>query len=168
MIGDAGLSPDNRFRWWLTREWDRRERRVCFVMLNPSTADSRVDDATIRRIVRFAQRWGYGGLIVVNLYPFRTKTPSLLVKWAMYEPNFVAHVNHNRQVVVERSRRADLIVAAWGNGAWQRDHVVDYVRAIDRPLYCLGVTADGSPKHPLARGRASIPKTFVPTPFWTP
>src|SRR5262245_2717467 len=173
IVKSADISRDERFRWWLRRDWNAwyaPHRRVAFVMLNPSTADAVFDDATIRRVTRFAQRWGYTGMVVVNLYPYRTKTPSLLVQWAMHEPHhdLTAHLVRNRQVVVREAQSADLIVAAWGAGAWDADHVAEYVRAIDRPLYCPGLTSDGSPKHPLARGKRFVPADIEPEPYWTP
>ena len=47
-----------------------------FIMLNPSTADDEFDDATIRRCVGFAKRWGFHGLVVTNLFAYRATKPS--------------------------------------------------------------------------------------------
>ena len=65
----ASLSRCATLRWWLGRRW-AVGRTVCWIMLNPSTADSETDDPTLRRIIRFSQSWGFGALAVVNLYPF--------------------------------------------------------------------------------------------------
>lgn len=52
-------------------------RGVLWVMLNPSTADARQDDHTIRRVVSLSQRpeIGAGRVVVVNLYAARTPYP---------------------------------------------------------------------------------------------
>ena len=64
----AEFSPDRVYRYALYRTWGRDKRRVLFVGLNPSTADESVDDPTIRRCKGFAADWGYGGLIMANLF----------------------------------------------------------------------------------------------------
>jgi hypothetical protein len=42
-----------------------------WLMLNPSTARPDHHDQTTLRITHFTRAWGYGGWIIVNLYPFR-------------------------------------------------------------------------------------------------
>lgn len=69
----AQLSEDGVYRWLLGRQWSFKEpvtteRLVCWIMLNPSTADAEMDDPTIRRCISFSQAWGYDGLTVVNAY----------------------------------------------------------------------------------------------------
>ncbi len=49
-------------------------------MLNPSTADASVDDPTIRRCMGFSRRLGYQGMVVVNLFAWRSPKPSELSK----------------------------------------------------------------------------------------
>lgn len=75
MITDACISPCERYRYWLTRRWDLSLPVVTFLMLNPSTADARKDDATIRKCIGFAKAWGYGGIIVINLFALRSRNP---------------------------------------------------------------------------------------------
>ncbi|WP_131822315.1 DUF1643 domain-containing protein, partial [Mycobacteroides chelonae] len=63
--GRAVISADGLYRYELHRSW-RAGPVVEFIMLNPSTADAEVDDATIRRCIGFAKQWGYGALVVRN------------------------------------------------------------------------------------------------------
>jgi hypothetical protein len=73
----ALFSRDRRFRYRLGRRWGQGAA-VCFVLLNPSTADEVVDDPTIRRCIAFARSLGYGGLEVVNLYAYVATDPAEL------------------------------------------------------------------------------------------
>lgn len=138
----AALSSDARFRYELIRQWDSNNRSVAFILLNPSTADSAEDDNTIRRCVGFAQRWGYGGIVIYNLYAYRTRYPQEL-KAARYP---VGPDNDTWLKKLADSRMD--IVAAWGVHA-QNDRVQDVVKLINRPMMCISVNADGSPSHPL-------------------
>ena len=63
----AEFSEDGRYRYYLTRRWDKCRYPIIFAMLNPSTATAEIDDPTLRRCIGYARKWGYGGLIVVNL-----------------------------------------------------------------------------------------------------
>lgn len=56
------------------------EKPLLVLGLNPSTADERHPDATIRKIMGFAERWGYDSFIMVNVYPLRSTFPSALPK----------------------------------------------------------------------------------------
>lgn len=145
MRGDAILSPDGRFRWLLTREWEPQLGSVAFVMLNPSTADAATDDPTVRRCVGFARDAGFGSLAVVNLFGVRLTRPKPPSGWT-------------RQDVGPDGRSsgwsgADLarltVVCAWGAGAphWRVAEALAILGA--RRLLCLGTTALGHPRHPL-------------------
>ncbi|MCG8421515.1 MAG: DUF1643 domain-containing protein [Proteobacteria bacterium] len=135
------------YRYWLWRTWNTALPRVAFVMLNPSTADQYRDDSTIRRCIGFADRWGYGSLVVVNLFAYRTPSPVHLAR----APRPVGPAN-DRYLGKARRRCRD-IVLAWGNhgSLHQRDRqVLDLLgRRRQRRLLCLGTTAQGHPRHPL-------------------
>jgi len=77
---DAGalLDEDGLYRWRLWRLWDASRPRLLWVLLNPSTADARDDDPTLRRCVGYAVRWGYGAVDLVNLFALRSTDPRAL------------------------------------------------------------------------------------------
>ena len=71
----AIISPCGQFRYWLRRQWGG-DGTLLYVMLNPSTADADVDDATVRRCIRFARDHGFGAMEVVNLFAHRATKPA--------------------------------------------------------------------------------------------
>lgn len=124
---------------------------ILFVLLNPSTADGQTDDATLRRLIAFAKLWGFGSLVVVNLYAFRATNPGeLRVVQDPIGPE-------NRKYIILHALKADRVMCGWGNNAEPSRvaYVVDDIRAtrsgLFKPnvLYCLGVTKQGQPLHPL-------------------
>lgn len=138
----AIFSTCRTWRYVLWRLWDNSKGYVNFYGLNPSTADEKTDDHTIRRCIGFAKLWGYGGIYMLNLFAFRATQPA-----DMREAKDPVGSNNDNLLVVYH-RTAQLSVACWGtNGTFQgRDKVVT---ALLDDLYCLGTTKDGHPKHPL-------------------
>jgi hypothetical protein len=138
----AVIDETEQYRYTLTRIWDPKKWRLCFVMLNPSTADGYQDDPTIRRCIGFAQAWGYGSLEVVNLYAFRASQPEVL--WHVPFPVGKENDHYIREAV----QRSTCVVAAWGAGAKCRVRT-GQVLSILRHAVCLGRTKSGAPRHPL-------------------
>lgn len=126
-------------------------------MLNPSTADEYVLDPTVRRCVYFAQRWGYESLIVGNLFALRSTDPAALYG----HPDPVGP--ENDQYLEQMTREAVFVVAAWGvHGALcRRGGEVARRLATIRPLYCLGRTQDGHPRHPLYMRAETKPVVYT-------
>ena len=142
MKTSAVFSPCRTWRYELRRVWDESLPFVAFVGLNPSTADETTDDPTIRRCIAFAKRWGYGGLVMVNLFAFRATDPrDMRAAPSPIGPDNDATL---RRVAAE----AQLVVAAWGTGGryFNRDF---RVRRLLGPLMALGFTKEGAPRHPL-------------------
>lgn len=147
--GNAGLSADGRYRWWLTRWWRpvaQPSERCCWVMLNPSTADASVDDPTIRRCIGFSKAWGFNGLVVVNLFALRATDPRELAK--AHAP--VGHMNLD--YIEDWITSSGTVVAAWGGSypnAYARHirEVADLLR--EHKALCLGKIGSGEPRHPL-------------------
>jgi len=146
--GDAqtGALIVGSYRYRLWRTWDPKRRAAMFVMLNPSTVAATENDPAIRRCIEFAKRWGYGGLEVGNLFAYRTPNPDELLDVAAIGPNNDGHL------IAMCHAGPGVVVAAWGvNAPLDRSEaVLDLlVRSWDGPIYCLGKTKDGVPRHPL-------------------
>lgn len=143
VISDCGL-----YRYTLHRPPEVRhpERSTAaLVMLNPSTADATQDDPTIRRCRGFARAWGCAGLTVLNLYALRSPDPAAL--WKAVDPIGPENDDYLRRI----AREYGDVVCAWGGNA-KPDRVATFLRIMARAaarLWCLGMTKDGSPRHPL-------------------
>lgn len=146
LSGDVGaaFSPDRNYRYALWRRWEQNAPYALFIGLNPSTADEREDDHTIRRCKRFAADWGYGAVYMANLFALRATDPKIML--AHDEP-----IGPDNDVwLQDLARGAGVIVGAWGahGGHMQRDERV--MTLLDaHKLMCLGTTKDGKPRHPL-------------------
>jgi hypothetical protein len=143
MKTDAGFSPCRTWRYWLSRTWDETLPALVVIGLNPSTADETQDDPTIRKCIKFAKTWGFGGLVMLNLYAYRSTDPKGLKK--AKDPVGPA----NDATILERTEGRQ-VLCAWGtHGTYlNRDLKVKRMLA-GRNLVCLKQTKDGHPQHPL-------------------
>jgi hypothetical protein len=141
----ARISDCGKYRYRLARAW-ADGWSLPFIMLNPSTADADLDDPTIRRCMSFAQREGAGGIIVVNLFAFRSSSPAAMLA----EPNRVGPDNERTIYETITDAGSLPIVCAWGASAGSSaQFLVGYMRANGATLTCLGKTKEGHPRHPL-------------------
>lgn len=147
---DAVISADTLYRYWLTRVWDETKFLLPIIGLNPSTADAKIDDPTIRRDMGFARREGAGGIIKANLYGFRATKPEDMVKARdPYGPQNAAYL---LALIDYAAARGVPIVCAWGVGGGWTSAPQSFVQTAQRrgaALVCLGITKDGHPRHPL-------------------
>ena len=143
----AIISKCEKYRYKLTRTWDEDKDKVLFIMLNPSTANHIQNDLTTIRCINFAEKWGYGGIMIGNIYPFRAKRPKDLRKWidtdkdAAFETTVI-----NQAYVGNMATCTDLIVCAWG---CNHKGIPDWIEELKDTHY-LELCDDGiTPKHPL-------------------
>ena len=148
----AVISNCNKYRYKLTRTWNEDKGKVLFIMLNPSTADEKTDDLTTRRCINFAKNWGFGGIMIGNIYPFRAKRPKDLRKWLKDEEvdhEYVEYDNINH--VYGMAQQAEQVVCAWGcNHPGIPDWIEELKQELDTDLLFLELCKDDiTPKHPL-------------------
>lgn len=153
----AVLSDDGVYRYELRRQWGAPgDPRVCWVMLNPSTADASVDDPTIRRCIGFSNRWGYGSLVVVNLFALRATDPKELA--CTTDPVGAG----NDAAILAAAYVSERVVVAWGAHGKFRNRAALVTQMLTGPqggfsLHCLGTTKQGAPRHPLyIRGEQAL------------
>lgn len=151
----AIISDCGAYRYRLERTWDPELPRVAFLMLNPSTADAEADDPTIRRCIGFAKSWGFGGLIVGNLFALRSTDPKAL--YSHPDPIGPENNGHLRTISVD----AETIVCAWGAHGAFRDRGREVAKMLDFcNLAALKVTKEGHPGHPLYIAADVQPKAY--------
>ena len=155
MIKRAKISPCGRYRYWLSRTWDAAAAPMVFVMLNPNLADATRDDPTIRRCIGFAQREGYGGIFVVNLFALRSPKPKELRRAG--DPVGPQNERWRRRAIKMAKERRTMIVGAWGAGGGRpAKDFCEFAASSGLELMCLGRTKDGGPRHPLYLRRPTV------------
>lgn len=153
MYRSAEISECGTFRYALHREWGQGPK-VLFVGCNPSTADARADDPTLRRCIRFARDWGFHGLALVNLFAYRATNPR-----ALLDASDPIGPRNDEWISMLADRHAGhLTVACWGAAPFsdRADHVL---RMLTAPC-CLGLTQDRRPRHPLYVRADTRPEPF--------
>jgi hypothetical protein len=160
----AVISPCQMYRYELRRVWDDRLPLLPVCMLNPSTADASVNDPTILTLIHFGKLWGYGGLLVVNLYAFRSSSPAIMAQQGRHAfgPDNDRHI---KQTIRYAAQNGGKLLAAWGNGGdsgGYHNYIALTARDMGVDLVCLGTTKSGQPKHPLARGKYRVARDQQP------
>lgn len=178
VTGRACFSDDGTRRYVLIRRWghelvkgeptgDPGVMPLTWIMLNPSTAGAVDDDATIRKCVGYAKRWGYGGIRVLNLFDLIATYPRALrdapmpcspanervwaewlrpmnggTEWSLLElrPDVVVGWGDSADVGCTRTRKLLLDRDRWAAEFLARSGI--------EPM-CLGLTKRGHPLHPV-------------------
>ncbi|MBF1195928.1 MAG: DUF1643 domain-containing protein [Fusobacterium periodonticum] len=153
MKKQANISKDKIYRYTLSRTWDSTKPTVLFIGLNPSIADENVDDPTVIRCINFAKDWGYGTLLMANLFAYRSTYPKEI--YLIDDPIG----KDNDYYLLECVKQSDLIIACWGNnGTYMGREKI--IKELVPNLYCLQKNKNGTPHHPLR-----LPRNINPIPF---
>jgi len=157
--GGAVISADRRYRYYLRRTFDDTLPICGVVMLNPSTADETKLDPTLRRVLGYCRRWGFGGFRIANLFALRATDPrELLTADDPVGPDNDAWL---RSLITE----VDRVVVGWGTGRYPRignrwERVAE-ILAPAKPV-CLATAKDGQPCHPLYQRADLTPVAWYP------
>jgi hypothetical protein len=156
MRKSATLSPCGKFRFDLWRVWDEAGKIVNFCGLNPSVADHEIDDATIRRDIRFARDWGYGGFVKTNAFAFRSTSRDVMKRQIRPEGD-----PENAEYIRKHAFESALVICCWGEDGGFRDRDRSILSMLSTiPLHCLHLTNSGRPGHELY-----LPANSRPIPF---
>jgi hypothetical protein len=164
MKRDAEISEDKVYRYSLKRCWDKQLPSVLWVMLNPSKADAYQDDHTITMCIHFSESWGYGKLEVGNLFALRSTDPTVLKD----HPNHIGPLND--EWLKDMAKRADRVVAAWGDhGSTFPNRIRQVLPILGPEVYALSVpnesflTKKQQPRHPSRVSKSADLKLWNPS-----
>lgn len=142
----AEFSPCRTWRYVLRRRW-APGGAVGFILLNPSTADETQNDPTIRRCIGYAKAWGFGALVLGNLFAYRATDPAVMRVAA--DPVGPGNNEALRLICREAEGR---VICGWGADGVFMDrgkHVATLLRDAGATPQALALTASGQPRHPL-------------------
>ncbi len=154
-ISDAVISDCGKYRYSLSRIWEKEKGIITFICLNPSTADAKKDDPTIRRCIGYSKDWGYGGFYMANLFAFRATDPKIMKQ----SDSPIGPLNNNH--LLNLKNKSSIIIAAWGTNGNYRGRDKEVLELMGNDLYCLEKSQKGHPKHPLY-----LKKDLKPIPYF--
>ncbi len=140
----ATISNCSKYRFTLSRIWDYNLPTVLFILHNPSTGTADKDDRTIRRCMDFAKAWGYGGLYIGNLSPYRATDPEDLAN----VPYDELMPEDNAEYLEQMIAKCSIIVLAYGNVKYIFGFMA-MINKIKSRAHYLKLNASGHPAHPL-------------------
>ena len=142
----AIFSDDRKYRYALWRIWNSFRPILIQISLNPSKADAIRSDPTVTRGVVRANRNMFGGFIMGNLYALVSTDPKKLLEDG--ETIGLETDDYLRQMIELGDGK---VLCGWGSFKPVPKRAPVVLAMIPNP-YCLGVNADGQPKHPLYVG----------------
>ena len=152
MFRDALFSDCGKYRYTLRRVWDSALDSLVVIGLNPSTADETQDDPTIRRCIGFARRERFGGILMLNLFAYRSTDPKVLGRVT----NPIGPLNDQ---AIDGACDGKTVLVAWGARGCLHNRDQDVLKMLyGQKVVCLGFTQAGQPCHPLYL-RADTPFT---------
>ncbi|RZS80608.1 DUF1643 domain-containing protein [Pigmentiphaga kullae] len=161
----AIISPCGLYRYRLERDVGMDGPVYAFFGINPSTADAREDDATVRKWTGFVKAWGGSRFVVGNVWPLRATDVRLLARSTRWLDIYRENQRHILAMAVE----ADILVPCWGDRAKvprsmhnEIDELLSLLLGTRKPVMHFGLTKSGDPKHPLMLAYST------PLTPWTP
>lgn len=143
-------SPDKALRYTLGK---KGSRPLIAIGLNPSTADDKKPDITISKIMGFAERNGFDGFVMLNLYPHRATFPKNLPD----ELNSECHTANIQAILNCLAEFSEVnILAVWGEPIKTKKYLPLCLAQINEAISGLNanwwqigdMTKSGHPRHP--------------------
>ncbi len=141
---------NSQFRFTLGTEGSKP---LFVIGLNPSIANDKDPDPTMRKVLGFASRHGCDSFVMFNLYPQRTTDPNKLHK-ILDDKLHNENISHIMNIL---NKYKDIsILAAWGETIRERDYfkkcISDiYNKTKSKKVAWLKIgefTKSGHPRHP--------------------
>lgn len=129
---EAVFSTDKKYRYMLSMNFNDtlldkgRDKRISIILKNPSAADERMADATIRKIETFvyARFMDVRQMYILNIFAFRATEPGDLNEAFKNLGSMEVIGSENDRVIKNIIEESDYVILAWGNSS-----------GIDKTLY---------------------------------
>ena len=135
-------SQDMRYRYYISRIWDKSKPYALFICLNSSVTEAMVDDKTTTRCIKYAKSSQYGGVYIANLFAITAPTPREMMK----SDNPIG--DENDMWLAKLAKNAGITIAAWGNKGNYLNRSAQ-VRNLLPNLHYLKLNNSGEPAQPL-------------------
>ncbi len=121
--------------------------------LNPSTADDKTPDPTMRKVMGIAERHKCDSFVMLNLYPQRTTNPN-----GLHEQLDEILFKQNLQEIIKtlNTVKKPFVFVAWGDNIGIRKYLYRCAKEIitqigDNAVWLKtgALTKNGNPRHPL-------------------
>lgn len=139
----AIFTDDRKYRYALWRVWNPSRQLLLQIGLNPSVANELISDPTITRGMVRADREGFGGFLMANLFAYVSTDPNALLS---HDRDYTGE--YTDYYLKEMIRLSGRQLCGWGSFKPVSLRAPIILAMIKEP-YCLGTNADGQPKHPL-------------------
>ncbi len=142
---------DNSARFVLG--YDNSTTPLIVIGVNPSTANDKLPDATIRRVLGYMRRKELDGFIMLNVYPQRATNPDYLSKEC---DNFLHKQNLEYIENVFQTHPNSIFLVAFGDTILKREYLKQCFADIAKTILKYNpqwkqignLTAKGNPRHP--------------------
>lgn len=150
----AVFSADRNYRYYLWREWNPEKTTVAWIMANPSDGDGYANDHTLDVIRNYSKRWGYGSMVVANLFGYISTDPDELEK--VDDP--IGPKNDDFLHTIAEDTQ--LLMGAWGEPGNRLNRPEEVVEMFENEIHVLELTKQGMPGHPIGKST-----DLRPTPY---
>lgn len=168
------------FLWrpYLERQWGRQDSPLLlFVLMNPSSANAAYDDNSTRRCLDIAERHGFGGMIITDIWSLRSTGNERLLSEPGAAGDNMAYLQiftagdintggeyYRRLMTLKnnldfvaaalKNPRVTKVYCGWGehkepDERQRLKETAALLRSSKKPLVCASQNEDGSPKYVL-------------------
>lgn len=162
----ALFDETRKFRYVLRRSFvgSTAPHRLC-VWMNPSDADDKKDDASIRVGMSFARRWGDGGIVVINVMDL-VLTDSRKLPGDQLDAIGIMHWDYVTQACAGNYGKIhNEVMCGWGDAGEGpvAAQMLQRLRFFGLVPCAIATTKRGNPCHPLRKSLA-LPLLPLPVP----
>ncbi len=122
------------------------------ILFNPSAANEKYDDPTTIRCIKRSMLLGFGSIRICNLFSIISGNPKIVISSSEPIGHYTDSIIQDSCHWLKECHLRPILICGWGNNGIFR-HRAEKVKKILKQyvseLYCLGLTKNSQPKHPL-------------------